>query len=231
MCCSFPLATVVVFFAARYRAAESESASMLLVSTLALALTVPAILWSNRCCRRGLARATITHLSAILTFLIGVFLSALPMHPIKACRSWPSLSTVMTVEIILILLASLAVAVPRGTEIFVVSVSLALGLQNGTFRRTGGISVHTTYMTGLITGLIASEVAERPFSLAPPEPQARDPKTILLYGLSIAFILGAAMGAAMVFRFREFGILGTVLILFAIVVCKSTYAAPMHDAT
>jgi malonate transporter and related proteins len=45
VCCSFPLATVVVLFAARYKAIEAESASMLLVSTLALAGTVPAILW------------------------------------------------------------------------------------------------------------------------------------------------------------------------------------------
>ena len=45
VCCSFPLATVAVLFAARYKAAESESASMLLISTLALAVTVPAILW------------------------------------------------------------------------------------------------------------------------------------------------------------------------------------------
>ena len=44
VCCSFPLATVVVLFAARYMAAESESASMLLISTLALAITVPTIL-------------------------------------------------------------------------------------------------------------------------------------------------------------------------------------------
>jgi predicted permease len=48
VCCSFPLATVVVLFAARYKAAESESASMLLISTLALAITVPAMLWISR---------------------------------------------------------------------------------------------------------------------------------------------------------------------------------------
>jgi len=43
--CSFPLATVVVLFAARYKAAQSEAASMLLISTLALSITVPAMLW------------------------------------------------------------------------------------------------------------------------------------------------------------------------------------------
>jgi malonate transporter and related proteins len=48
VCCSFPLATVVVLFAARYKAAQSETASMLLITTLALAITVPAILWISR---------------------------------------------------------------------------------------------------------------------------------------------------------------------------------------
>jgi malonate transporter and related proteins len=45
VCCSFPLATVVVLFAAKYKAVQAEASSMLLVSTLALAITVPAILW------------------------------------------------------------------------------------------------------------------------------------------------------------------------------------------
>jgi malonate transporter len=48
VCCSFPLATVVVLFAARYKAVESEAASMLLVSTVALIITVPTILWLSR---------------------------------------------------------------------------------------------------------------------------------------------------------------------------------------
>lgn len=45
VCCSFPLATVVVLFAAKYKSSQSETASMLLISTLALAVTVPTILW------------------------------------------------------------------------------------------------------------------------------------------------------------------------------------------
>jgi malonate transporter and related proteins len=44
ICCSFPLATVVVLFAARYRSSEAETASMLLLSILSLAITVPIIL-------------------------------------------------------------------------------------------------------------------------------------------------------------------------------------------
>jgi predicted permease len=45
VCCSFPLATVVVLFAAKYKSSQSEMASMLLISTLALAITVPTMLW------------------------------------------------------------------------------------------------------------------------------------------------------------------------------------------
>lgn len=41
VCCSFPLATAVVLFASRYRALEAETASMLLLSTLSLVVTVP----------------------------------------------------------------------------------------------------------------------------------------------------------------------------------------------
>jgi predicted permease len=48
ICTSFPLATVVVLFAARYKSAQSEAASMLLISTLALSVTVPAMLWITR---------------------------------------------------------------------------------------------------------------------------------------------------------------------------------------
>ena len=43
VCSSFPLATAVVAFAARYKAMVAESASMLLLSTLSLVLTVPFI--------------------------------------------------------------------------------------------------------------------------------------------------------------------------------------------
>jgi malonate transporter len=47
VCCSFPLATAVVLFAAKYKAMAAESASMLLLSTLSLVLTVPITLALN----------------------------------------------------------------------------------------------------------------------------------------------------------------------------------------
>jgi predicted permease len=44
VCCSFPLATIVVLLAAKYKAMEAESASALLLSTLSLVVTVPIII-------------------------------------------------------------------------------------------------------------------------------------------------------------------------------------------
>jgi malonate transporter and related proteins len=47
-CCIFPLATVVVLLASRYKAAWSVTAAKL-IPALALAITVPAILSISRC--------------------------------------------------------------------------------------------------------------------------------------------------------------------------------------
>ena len=165
-------------------------------------------------------RATLGHLSAIVTFLIGVLLSALVARPLKAWTSWPLLPTVMGIEVILMVAASLAMAsqVAHGIAIFVIFVSLALGLQNGAFRRAGGISVHTTYLTGMITSLISTEAEKYSSEGAAPLARATDPKIGLLCGIWIAFVVGAGMGAAMVLRFKAWGMLGAALLLIALCV-------------
>jgi malonate transporter and related proteins len=45
VCCSFPVGPTITLFADRYDSARSEAAAMLLLSTLGLAVTVPAVLW------------------------------------------------------------------------------------------------------------------------------------------------------------------------------------------
>ena len=163
-------------------------------------------------------RAMLGPLSAIVTFLLGVLLSTLIARPLKAWPAWPLLPTVMGIEVILIVAASLALAsdVAHGVEIFVIFVSLALGLQNGAFRRAGGISVHTTYLTGVITSLISTEAEKYASDAVPRSVVAPDPKIRLLCGVWIAFVLGAGTGAAMVFHFRALGMLGAALLLTAI---------------
>jgi uncharacterized membrane protein YoaK (UPF0700 family) len=161
-------------------------------------------------------RAALEHLSAIVTFLIGISLSVLIVRTLKA---WPSLPTIMGIEVILIVAASLALAsnMAHKVEIFVIFVSLALGLQNGAFRRVGGINVHTTYLTGMITSLISTETEKYASEVVPPAVRAPDPKMGLLCGIWIAFVLGAGTGAAMVLHFKALGMLGAALLLIPLV--------------
>jgi uncharacterized membrane protein YoaK (UPF0700 family) len=155
-------------------------------------------------------RAALEHLSAIVTFLIGISLSVLIMRSLKA---WPSLPIMMGIEVILIVAASLALSsgMGHGVAVFVVFLSLALGLQNGAFRRVGGISVHTTYLTGMITSLI-SATTERYASEVTPA-GSTDPKIGLLCGIWVAFFLGAGTGAAMALHFKALGVIGAALLL------------------
>jgi uncharacterized membrane protein YoaK (UPF0700 family) len=170
-------------------------------------------------------RAVVGHLSAIVTFLIGVLLSALIVKPLKAWSSWPLplLPTVMGIEVILIVAASFTVAsrVIHGAGLFVIFVSLALGLQNGAHRNAGGISVHTTYLTGMITSLIVTEAEKHTSAVASAPVSVLDQKIDLLFRIWIAFVVGAGIGAAMVLHFRAFGMLGAALVLVLLILQNS----------
>jgi uncharacterized membrane protein YoaK (UPF0700 family) len=168
-------------------------------------------------------RAVLGHLSAIVAFLIGVLLSTLIMRPLKAWPAWPLLPTVMGIEVTLIVAASLALAsnVAHGVAIFVIFVALALGLQNGAFRSAGGISVHTTFLTGMITRLVSAEAEKYTSGVVPPPVRAPDTEIGLLSGIWIGFVLGAGTGAAMVLRFKALGMLGAALLLIALILRSS----------
>src|SRR5882757_3948503 len=160
--------------------------------------------------------ALMAHLSAVLFFLVGIISSVLIERALAAWPFFKSLPTVLSIEVILTMTAYLAFAsrAAARVEVFVVCMSLALGMQNGAFQRTGGISVHTTYLTGMITSLMTAE-AKQPQIMS-----TRDPKLNLLYGIWLAFFVGGAIGAAMAARFKELGILGVTFLLLIILICR-----------
>ena len=90
--------------------------------------------------------ALMAHVSAVLFFLVGIISSVLIERALAAWPFFKSLTTVLSIEVILTMTAYLAFAsrAAARVEVFVVCMSLALGMQNGAFQRTGGISVHTT---------------------------------------------------------------------------------------
>jgi hypothetical protein len=74
-------------------------------------------------------RSALSHFSAVVAFLIGVFLRAWTMRPLKPSR----LSMVMTAELILILVSPLLLSAHlASTQIFVLCVSL-LGFRTAHF--------------------------------------------------------------------------------------------------
>jgi uncharacterized membrane protein YoaK (UPF0700 family) len=158
----------------------------------------------------------------VLFFLIGVFASARIERALAAWQGVKPLSVLLIVEAFLTLAAYVALATHAitGVEVFVVCMSLALGIQNGAFQSTGGISVHTTYLTGMITGLITAE-AKKTISAT------RDPKQSLLYGIWIAFVLGGIVGAILALHFKEDRVLGTTLLLLVIFACQIRMKEPL----
>ncbi len=158
---------------------------------------------------------------AIALCLVGILLSV-------AWKQWATgkpfrslLPLVLGLEIILIAAAYFALTAPLGVrlELFVICMALALGLQNGAWREAAGITVHSTYLSGMTTNLLAL-AATRYISPAASE-STSGPKISLLFGIVLAFILGAVMGAALVFRFQALGILGAAVVLFALMIGQS----------
>jgi uncharacterized membrane protein YoaK (UPF0700 family) len=178
-------------------------------------------------------RGALAHFTATACFLSGIPLSMLIARFAAMSPSWAMLRVVLGIEVILIVAAylSLAPQTAPAVELFVICMSLSLGLQNGAFRRTGGISLHTTYLTGMITGLIATEAEKLTIQVAPGHARVLDPKFGLLCGLWAVFVLGAGVGAAAVFHFKAAGILGAALILVAIIVRNSLVASRAQPAS
>src|SRR6267378_4530833 len=165
-------------------------------------------------------RALLRQLLAIALFLTGVVSIPISERFIARAPSRFLLPVVMSVQIVLISTAYFALTSHLTVKfgLFVGCMSLALGLQNGAFRQAGGISVHTTYLTGMITSLLKTKT-ERPSSQTTARDKlASDQKISLLGGIWLAFVLGAMGGAAMVFWFGAPGVFGAAVLLLAMVI-------------
>jgi uncharacterized membrane protein YoaK (UPF0700 family)/carbohydrate-selective porin OprB len=165
-------------------------------------------------------RTLLRHLSAIALFLTGLILILISERFIAKTPSRFLLSVVMGAEIVLISSAYLALTshLTARFGLFVSCMSLALGLQNGAFSQTGGISVHTTYLTGTITSLLKTEAKRYSSETTAHDKLASDQKVGLLSEIWLAFVLGATAGAAMVFWLGAPGVFGAAVLLLVMVI-------------
>jgi uncharacterized membrane protein YoaK (UPF0700 family) len=165
-------------------------------------------------------RTFLRHLSAIALFLTGVVSILISERFIARPPSRFLLPVVMTVQVVLISTGYFALTSHLTAKfgLFVGCMSLALGLQNGAFSQAEGISVHTTYLTGMITSPLETEAQRGSSETTARDESTPDQKAKLLGGLWLAFVLGATVGAAMVFWFGAPGVLGAAFLLLAIVI-------------
>ncbi|MEJ2069200.1 MAG: YoaK family protein [Syntrophobacterales bacterium] len=163
---------------------------------------------------------------AIALFLTGIVLSVILEQWVARKSANYLLHAVLSLEIVLILNAYFALtsSVAVRLELFVIFMALALGLQNGAWREAGGITVHSTYLTGMVTNLLTTG-AQKYISPSVRDSEAHR-KVSLLCGMWIAFVLGAIVGAALVFRYQAPGILGIAVVLLALIISQSVMRSP-----
>jgi porin len=165
-------------------------------------------------------RTVLRHLLAIALFLSGVVLILIWSRFIARPPYRFLLPIVMGVEMVLISTAYFALTSHLTAKfgLCVACLSLALGLQNGAFSQAGGISVHTTYLTGMITSLLKTESERYSSQGTASDKSVSDRRVKLLGGIWSAFVLGATVGATAVFWFGAPGLLGAALLLLAMTI-------------
>lgn len=159
---------------------------------------------------------------AIVMFLAGIVLGAVLNGYIVRRGMRSRFAPALMVEVALLVPLTLgdgalphpATQAPRpGWALYglVALAATALGLQNGTLRKVGSATVHTTYISGVVTTLTEGALArwfqrrdQRPHpSSTPADAEARSSadaeraKLLLLAGIASSFAAGALVGAAL----------------------------------
>jgi uncharacterized membrane protein YoaK (UPF0700 family) len=83
------------------------------------------------------------------------------------------------------------------TEVFVAGLCLTLGLQNGALRKTEGIGVHTTFMTGMVTKILAKSEDSK---------SGEGPQLATLWAIFLTFIAGAISAAFFTLHWKGWGV-------------------------
>jgi len=97
-------------------------------------------------------------------------------------------------------------------ELFVGCMSLCAGPSKWGFQSGGSISVHTTYLTGMITSLLKTE-AQKHSSEATATKSWRPIRRLAFSRNMVGLRRGATVGAAVVFCFGVPGLFGAALLL------------------
>lgn len=171
----------------------------------------------------------ILRLGGIASFLISVAIAESLVEEFRQTLSRYIL-TLVAIELVLFFLGYVAAShhLNSARALLVICMSLALGLQNGAWRRVGGpAAVHTTFFTGLSINLVAAETDEK---LLHSRPASRASSVKMPRDLCLAFFLGATLGAFAALHFHAGGILGAVVLLLVIMTASAVRLAEHSSA-
>jgi uncharacterized membrane protein YoaK (UPF0700 family) len=163
---------------------------------------------------------TLDRLLAVIVLLAGILVSLILNRFVPVRLRQYSLAIAMFIELLLIGSASLFLINRANTELFIGCMCLALGIQNGALNKTNGISVHSTYMTGMVTTLMQKSFNHLSARRSLNENSSRDSTRLtiqVLVPMWISFIFGALIGAVIVSSFHSIGLLGIVVPLVLLI--------------
>jgi uncharacterized membrane protein YoaK (UPF0700 family) len=163
---------------------------------------------------------TLDRLLAVIVFLAGILFSLILNRFVPVRLRQYSLAIAMFIEALLILSASLLSSNGANAELFIVCMCLALGIQNGALDKTKGISVHSTYMTGMVTTLMQKSFGRLFSRRSLKEDFSKNSARLTIQVLApmwISFICGALAGAVIVSSFHSIGLWGIVVPLVLLI--------------
>jgi uncharacterized membrane protein YoaK (UPF0700 family) len=163
---------------------------------------------------------TLDRLLVVIVFLAGILVSLILNRFVPVRLRQYSLAIAMFIEVLLIVSASLFLINRANDELFIVCMCLALGIQNGALDKTNGISVHSTYMTGMVTTLMQKSFGRLFSRRSLKEDSSKNSARLTIQVLApmwISFICGALAGAMIVSSFHSIGLLGIVMPLVLLI--------------
>jgi uncharacterized membrane protein YoaK (UPF0700 family) len=175
---------------------------------------------------------TFDRILAVVAFLAGVILSLILTRFVPGRLRQYSLARAMLIEVLLFLAASVIIGNRAAAESFIACMCLALGIQNGTLHKTKGISVHSTYMTGMVTTLMQKAFDRYPAKRSSAAETSIDSARLtiqIIASMWMAFIFGALSGAVIVSCFHSIGLVGIVLPLIGLIVAEIKNKPSTHS--
>ena len=110
-----------------------------------------------------------------------------------------------------------------GLEAGVVCLCLGMGIQNGALRKGGGLSFHTTFLTGMSTSVLAATMGKASDHQTPTAPQ---PHAVpVLTGLMLVFAVGALAGGLLSVHFQTAG-LAAIVVPWSMALFLACFARP-----